>query len=328
MAVNGTVSYLGTDQLGSVDTAVQAIGWSQSTVLFDPYGNVRYSSGTIPTGYGYTGQRNDITTGLDYYNARYYDPEAGQFASADSLLQSSGFDVLGLSRYSYVEGNPIAHSDQSGNRPTLGCEPSCTNVDYFEYRAAACAFGSASDAGRKSSATRSRTKDFYGCKGSAEPNWPPSEIALNGKGHDCRTTLRWTWLGASFHLCSSPKAGMVVTVSRSGHIYLGPQGGVGFPGATAAVRAGWIDEPETPTNSELDRFISGLGITGSGYWPLVGPIPGILGLGPSGAETWGNVGHFDLKDFGTEVGVGVGEGRYVGGTASYMVEFSLPTPSW
>ena len=61
---------------------------------------MRYSTGTLPTSYGYTGQRADAATGLDDYNARSYDPVAGQFTSADTTLAG------GLNRYAYVGGNP------------------------------------------------------------------------------------------------------------------------------------------------------------------------------------------------------------------------------
>lgn len=74
--------------------------------LYGPYGAARYSSGVMPTAKGFTGQYGDSATGLDYYNARYYDPLAGQFISADSVLPGDGLDVWGLSRYAYVEGNP------------------------------------------------------------------------------------------------------------------------------------------------------------------------------------------------------------------------------
>ena len=69
----------------------------------------------MPTDYGFTGQHSDSTSGLDYYNARYYDPATGQFSSADSVLQGGGFDILGLSRYAYVEGNPTSRTDPSGH---------------------------------------------------------------------------------------------------------------------------------------------------------------------------------------------------------------------
>ncbi|HEX6797113.1 MAG TPA: RHS repeat-associated core domain-containing protein, partial [Ktedonobacterales bacterium] len=84
-AVNGAFSYLGSDNLGSAQVALDGSGNPQASVLYDPYGNVRYSSGTMPGSYGYTGQHADAATGLDYYNARYYDPVLGQFTSADLI---------------------------------------------------------------------------------------------------------------------------------------------------------------------------------------------------------------------------------------------------
>jgi RHS repeat-associated protein len=41
--------------------------------LYTPYGGVRYTSGTMPTRKGFTGQRQDATSGLDYHSAQYYD---------------------------------------------------------------------------------------------------------------------------------------------------------------------------------------------------------------------------------------------------------------
>lgn len=58
----------------------------QGEQLFDPYGRPRYTSGILGTDKGYTGQFTDSATGLDYYNARYYDPVAGVFLSPDSVL--------------------------------------------------------------------------------------------------------------------------------------------------------------------------------------------------------------------------------------------------
>jgi RHS repeat-associated protein len=78
----------------------------------------------MPTDYGFTGQHSDAATGLDYYNARYYDPLAGQFTSADPVLPDGGFGILGLSRYAYVEGNPETLTDPSGDtacRAGHGC---------------------------------------------------------------------------------------------------------------------------------------------------------------------------------------------------------------
>ena len=54
---------------------------------YTPWGAVR--AGDIPaTTRDFTGQRKDAT-GLLYYGARYYDPQRGQFTSADSIVPGS-----------------------------------------------------------------------------------------------------------------------------------------------------------------------------------------------------------------------------------------------
>ncbi|HXM54004.1 MAG TPA: RHS repeat-associated core domain-containing protein [Candidatus Dormibacteraeota bacterium] len=114
LSVNGVVSYLAADGLGSADVTLSASGSPTASMLYAPYGGVRYSSGTMPTTYGFTGQRADSASGLDYYGSRYYDPLAGQFTSADDVLPGGGFDLWGLSRYAYVEGNPENRIDPTG----------------------------------------------------------------------------------------------------------------------------------------------------------------------------------------------------------------------
>ncbi len=104
----GSLNYLASDGLGSVSVAVDGSGNVVASQLFGPYGAARYASGTMPTSKGFTGQRADATTELDYYGARYYDPAAGQFVSADSVKD-------GLSRYAYVHGNPETATDPSGH---------------------------------------------------------------------------------------------------------------------------------------------------------------------------------------------------------------------
>jgi RHS repeat-associated protein len=89
-----------------VSVALTSSGSVQGVQLYDPYGSVRYSSGTLPTSYGFTRQRLD-GSGLNYFHARYYDSGVGQFTSADS--------VQGPNRYGYVGGNPETRTDPSGN---------------------------------------------------------------------------------------------------------------------------------------------------------------------------------------------------------------------
>jgi RHS repeat-associated protein len=109
LAVNGTLSYLASDLLGSATVTSNGSGTPTASQLYAPYGGARYSNGAMPTDYGFTGQRTDVSTGLDYYGARYYDPTLGQFTSADTVLD-------GQNRYGYVGGNPINSTDPNGQQ--------------------------------------------------------------------------------------------------------------------------------------------------------------------------------------------------------------------
>jgi len=62
---------------------------------------------------GFTSQYADAVTGLDYYNARYYDPVAGVFLSADSVQGN----MQGMNPYGYVGGNPETRNDPTGLCP-------------------------------------------------------------------------------------------------------------------------------------------------------------------------------------------------------------------
>ncbi len=106
------------DGLSSTTVVVTSTG-VVAAQLFAPYGQGRWAGGTMPTSYAFTGKRADTTTGLDYYGARYYDPVAGIFISADT---ASGKGA-GLNRYGYVAGNPETLTDPTGHYRacSVGC---------------------------------------------------------------------------------------------------------------------------------------------------------------------------------------------------------------
>ncbi len=81
----------------------------QGNQVYGPYGSSRYSQGTMGTTKGFTGQYADAT-GLDYFNARYYDPVIGRFLSADPVQGNTS----GMDPYAYVGGNPETLVDPSG----------------------------------------------------------------------------------------------------------------------------------------------------------------------------------------------------------------------
>ena len=107
-----TTQFFLTDPLGSVLTTFNATAGSatvQGNQVYGPYGNSRYSQGAMGTNKGFTGQYADAT-GLDYYNARYYDPVVGRFLSADTVQGN----MQGMDPYDYVGGNPETLNDPTG----------------------------------------------------------------------------------------------------------------------------------------------------------------------------------------------------------------------
>jgi RHS repeat-associated protein len=85
------------------------------TSSYRPYGE--QSEGTyalnVPEAKGYIGERFDADAGLQYLNARYYDPRLGMF------LQPDWWEVywpgVGTNRYAYAFGDPINSKDPSGH---------------------------------------------------------------------------------------------------------------------------------------------------------------------------------------------------------------------
>ncbi|MER3545661.1 MAG: hypothetical protein C4311_13980 [Chloroflexota bacterium] len=69
----GVVYYLHADHLGSTSEVSTATASLSGRERYFPYGQVRYTWGSLPTTYTFTGQRLD-GTGLLYYGARYYAP--------------------------------------------------------------------------------------------------------------------------------------------------------------------------------------------------------------------------------------------------------------
>jgi RHS repeat-associated protein len=114
-ATSSTLYYMHSDHLGSASLTTSASGTVVATQRYGAWGNIRAMTGAMPTDIGYTGQRLD-STGLMFYNARYYDANIGRFISADSIVPNAG-NPQALNRYSYVYNSPLNYVDPSGNDP-------------------------------------------------------------------------------------------------------------------------------------------------------------------------------------------------------------------
>ncbi|MEZ4864116.1 MAG: RHS repeat-associated core domain-containing protein [Caldilineaceae bacterium] len=130
-----TVNWLLGDHLGS--TAYTINGTTETgEVRYYVWGKDRYTSGTTPTSYKFTGQREEASLGLYYYGARWYDrtagakhhPGLGRFIGsplgADTVVPNPGdtqsFDhAVGAKRhrYAYTLNNPLKYVDPTGHEP-------------------------------------------------------------------------------------------------------------------------------------------------------------------------------------------------------------------
>ena len=69
-----------------------------------------YASTVLGNPWLYTGRRCDIDMlGLQYYRARYYDPQLGRFVNRDPIIYDDGPNM-----YAYVGGGPLGSVDPTG----------------------------------------------------------------------------------------------------------------------------------------------------------------------------------------------------------------------
>ena len=116
MRENSTVYYLLTDHLGSTALTVNSSGSKVAELRYKAWGETRYTWGTSPTTYRYTGQRQEESLGLYQMGARFYDPALSRWLSADTLVPEAG-NPQALNRYAYVTNNPLNAIDPSGHMP-------------------------------------------------------------------------------------------------------------------------------------------------------------------------------------------------------------------
>ena len=119
IAVNtGTVNYWHGDHLGSSSVITDSTGAKVETLTYYPFGGTRTntspSTPAIDVPYKYTGKELDASTGLYYYEARYYDATLARFISPDTIV-SNLRDPQSLNRYSYVGNNPLRYTDPTGH---------------------------------------------------------------------------------------------------------------------------------------------------------------------------------------------------------------------
>ncbi|MBD3388145.1 MAG: hypothetical protein GF414_04310 [Candidatus Altiarchaeales archaeon] len=104
--------------LGSTSLVVDDTGAEVARQLYTPYGEVRYGADSLPTDFGYTGQRENSYTQLVHMGARWYNPRLGRWLSADTIVPGPT-NPQSFNRYSYVYNSPLGYTDSSGHIPII-----------------------------------------------------------------------------------------------------------------------------------------------------------------------------------------------------------------
>ena len=109
---------------------------------YAPFGEIASATGGITPveTIGFIGERYDADAGLQYLNARYYDPRLGLFIQPDWFeVTDSG---VGTNRYSYSFNDPVNNLDRTGNA-CVPCVPVVLSA--LEALIAAVTIGTAAD---------------------------------------------------------------------------------------------------------------------------------------------------------------------------------------
>jgi len=113
-----TVTYIHTDISGNPLAATGENGnllWKENYQAFGA--RQQNSPASAQQTQWFHGKEQDATTGLQYFGARWYDPETGRFLGVDPLDFQDG-NLHSFNRYAYGNNNPLRYVDPDGNNAT------------------------------------------------------------------------------------------------------------------------------------------------------------------------------------------------------------------
>jgi RHS repeat-associated protein/uncharacterized repeat protein (TIGR01451 family) len=118
MRVDGTLYYVLKDHLGSASVVTDASGNIVGEQRYYPFGETRWTSGTMLTDKLFTGQREMAGLGIYHYGARFYEPYLNHMTQPDSIVPDPA-NPQAWNRYAYSFNNPLRYTDPSGHKPII-----------------------------------------------------------------------------------------------------------------------------------------------------------------------------------------------------------------
>jgi RHS repeat-associated protein len=111
------------DWLGTKRQVTNSDGTASTSFSSGPFGDfpTQYGGGSDPSEQHFTPKELDSESGLNYFGARYYEPDMGRFLSPDWSKNPQGVPYADftnpqtLNLYSYVKNNPLSLTDPDGH---------------------------------------------------------------------------------------------------------------------------------------------------------------------------------------------------------------------
>lgn len=107
-----------TDHRGSVIATADSRGNILSRAMYSPYGQnvsvINREHDALPVDYKFAGKEEDAT-GLNYFEARYYNAGLGRMISPDSIEYAKPYNWASLNLYTFCRNNPMTYIDPSGH---------------------------------------------------------------------------------------------------------------------------------------------------------------------------------------------------------------------
>ena len=108
---SGSKYYYHSDGLGSITDLTDSTGAVKQSYVYDSFGQIVQTAGSVTNPYTYTGREFDSESGLYNYRFRYYDPHVGRFLQEDPIKS--------INPYPYADNNPLTFMDPWGFKSTV-----------------------------------------------------------------------------------------------------------------------------------------------------------------------------------------------------------------
>jgi len=122
------------DLRGSVTSILNPDGTRVKGYDYDEFGNTKeVGQPAFKNDVKFTGAVHDISSGLYYMNARYYNPTTGRFLTQDTY-GGNPYEPWTQHPYMYAGNNPVNMIDPTGHRPVFASEEEEREYNQYVYK--------------------------------------------------------------------------------------------------------------------------------------------------------------------------------------------------